>query len=111
VHEMYGYPLRSYLFVTTEPGTTALAVRRISEVSLPGCRVLAVDQVIGGFDIIAKVETTDLDSLARAITDGIRELPGVVDVRASWCLDCRELAERELSRRPGAVEAVTVTDH
>lgn len=108
MHETDGYPLRSYVFVTTEPGTTAIAVRRMLEVNLPGCRLLAVDQVMGGFDIIAKIETVDLDSLARAITDGIRELPGVVDVRASWCLDSRGVPEREQSGRPGGVDVISV---
>jgi len=90
MNETDGYPLRSYVFVTAEVGKTRTALHGISELELPGCRILTVEQVIGGCDIIAKIETPDLDSLARAITDGIREVPGVLDVIASWCRDGRD---------------------
>jgi DNA-binding Lrp family transcriptional regulator len=83
----------------------------ISELEFPGCRIQTVEQVIGGWDIIARIETPDIDSLARAITDGIREVPGVLDVVASWCRDGRDMPEPEPSGRPGAVDVVSVTHY
>ena len=81
------HPLRSYVFVNTEAGQTASVAERISALDVCQCAVLKVDRVIGDFDIIAQLETPDIDCLAGAITDGILELPGVVKVVASWCLD------------------------
>ena len=81
------HPLRSYVFVTTEPGYTASVVEQLNAMDVSACAVLKVERVIGEFDIIAQLETPDVDCLARAITDDILELPGVVKVVASWCLD------------------------
>jgi DNA-binding Lrp family transcriptional regulator len=81
------HPIRSYVFVTTEPGQTASVVEQIRALEVSSCAVLRVDRVIGEFDIIAQLETPDIDCLAGAITGDILELPGVVKVVASWCLD------------------------
>ena len=107
--ETDGYPLSSYVFVTTEAGRTRTVVRAIAELEFAGCRILTAEQVIGGYDIIARVETPDLDVLARLITDGIREVPGVLDVVASWCCDGREVPQPEPSARLGALDVVSVT--
>lgn len=109
VQKTEGSPLRSYVFVTTEPGTTRAVVHGISALEFPGCRILTVEQVIGGCDIIAKMETPDLDRLARAITHGIREVPGALDVVASWCCDGLGGAQREPSSRFGTNDVVSVT--
>ncbi len=108
MHERDGHPLTSYVFVNTEAGKTRGAVRGISELKVPGCTILTVEQVIGGCDIIAKIETPDLDGLARAITDGIREVDGVVDVVASWCCDGCDMARPKPSGRSGNVNVVSV---
>ena len=100
MHQTEDRPLRSYVFVSTEPGKTRTAARGMSELDLPGCSILTVDQVIGGCDIIAKIETVDLDCLARVITDGIREVDGVLDVVASWYVDRHEALEAQFSGRP-----------
>ena len=85
--ESRSHPLRSYVFVKTEAGQTASVAEQLSALDVCQCAVLKVDRVIGDFDIIAQLETPDIDCLAGAITDGILELPGVVKVVASWCLD------------------------
>jgi DNA-binding Lrp family transcriptional regulator len=107
MNENNGHPLRAYVFVNTEAGKTRTVVRGISELRLPRCRILTVEQVIGGCDIIAKIETPDLDSLARAITDGIREVDGVVDVVASWCCDGRDISRPALRGRSDNVNVVS----
>lgn len=109
--ETDGYPLSSYVFVTTEAGRTRTALRGIADLELPGCRMLTVEQVIGRYDIIARIETPDIDSLARAITDGIREVPGVLVVVASWCCDGLDVAQREPFSRLGTNDVVSVTGH
>jgi DNA-binding Lrp family transcriptional regulator len=109
VRETDTHPLTSYIFVTTAVGNTRTALRGIADLDLAGCRILTVEQVIGGYDIIAKIETPDIDSLARAITDGIREVPGVLDVVASRCCDGREVPQPEPSARLGALDVVSIT--
>ena len=85
--EPRSYPLRSYVFVTTEPGETASVLEQLAVLDVSPSAVLNVDRVIGEFDIIAQLETPDIDCLAGVITDDILELPGVVNVVASWCLE------------------------
>ena len=80
-------PLRSYVFVKTEAGQTASVVEQLTALDVSPCAVLKVDRVVGEFDIIAQLETPDIDCLAGVITDDILELPGVVNVVACWCLD------------------------
>jgi DNA-binding Lrp family transcriptional regulator len=87
MHETTCYPRRSYIFVTIEPGKTRTALRGISALEFSGCRILTVEPVIGEYDIIAKIEGQDIDSIARVIFYGIQEVSGVLDVVASCCVE------------------------
>ena len=49
--------------------------------------VVAVDAVTGPYDVIALLESDDLDKMGRAITDGIQRVDGVQ--RTTTCLVVR----------------------
>ena len=48
---------------------------------------MSVDAVTGPFDVIAQLESDDLDKLGRAITDAIQQVDGVQ--RTTTCLVVR----------------------
>ena len=52
---------------------------------LEEAKVVSVDAVTGPFDVIAQLESDDLDKLGRAITDAIQQVDGV----ATTCLVVR----------------------
>jgi ketopantoate reductase len=104
-----GSPLTSYVFVTTEAGRTRTALVGIRQLVFPGCEVLTVEPVIGGYDIIAKLEAQDIDSLGRAIFYGIQEVPGVLDVEVTMCCDSADLPGPESDGRRGTNDVVSVT--
>lgn len=110
MHQTIRYPLRSYIFVTTEPGKTRTVVRGISHLEFAGCRVLTVEPVIGEYDIIAKIEGQDIDSMARVIFYGIQEVSGVRDVVASCCVAESHAPQLQPSGRR-APDVVSVTHH
>jgi len=51
---------------------------------LSDSRVVSVDAVTGPFDVIALLESDDLDKVGRAITEGIQQVDGVQ--RTTTCL-------------------------
>ena len=51
---------------------------------LKEANVVSVDAVTGPFDVIALLESDDLDKLGRAITDAIQQVSGVQ--RTTTCL-------------------------
>jgi DNA-binding Lrp family transcriptional regulator len=105
-----GSLLTSYVLVTTEAGKTRTALVGIRRFEFPGCKVLTVEPVIGGPDIIAKIEALSIDSLARAICYGIQEVPGVLDVEVSLCSDRDDLPLQETSGRREPIDVVSVTN-
>ena len=80
-------PRLSYVLITTEPGRTRAAARGIADLRFSGCRVQAVDLVLGEFDIIAKLEAQDIESLGHAMFNRIQEVHGVLEVVAACCVD------------------------
>jgi DNA-binding Lrp family transcriptional regulator len=58
--------------------------RGVKGATLTEAKVVAVDAVTGPFDVIAQLESDDLDKLGRAITDAIQQVDGVQ--RTTTCL-------------------------
>jgi len=61
------------------------ASRTIKEkiAKIPG--VLKVEVIFGRYDVIAEVETKDLDELSRLITDKIKSIPNVLTTETFIC--------------------------
>ena len=110
MREKDSHPLTSYILVTTEAGKTRTALRGISDLELPGCRILTVEPVIGEYDIIAKIEGQDIASLARVMFYGIQEVSGVLDVVASCCVDEGRAPQPKPSGRVAA-DVISVTHY
>ena len=56
----------------------------VAGLQFPDARIVSVDAVTGPFDVIALLESDDLDKVGRAITDGIQRVDGVQ--RTTTCL-------------------------
>jgi len=61
------------------------ASRTIKEkiANIPG--VLKVEVIFGRYDVIAEVETKDLDELSRLVTDKIKSIPNVLTTETFIC--------------------------
>ena len=75
---------RAYILIESAVGTARAVYKGIQAVNLADARVLSVEAVIGPFDIIALLESDDLDKMGRAVTEGIQRLQGVQ--RTTTCL-------------------------
>ena len=56
----------------------------VHRLALADATVLSAETVTGPFDVIALLESEDLDRLGRAVTEGIQRLQGVQ--RTTTCL-------------------------
>ena len=65
--------LRAYIFMETSIGTTPKIVDALRALQ----EVRSADRVTGPHDIIAVVETIDLQALGRLLEDRVHLLPGV----------------------------------
>ena len=75
---------RAYILIESAVGTARAVCKGIQAVNLADARVLSVEAVTGPFDIIALLESDDLDKMGRAVTEGIQRLQGVQ--RTTTCL-------------------------
>lgn len=69
----------AYILVQTEVGTAARVAEQIR--ALPG--VLAADDVIGPYDVIARCEADTVDDLGRLVAGRMQMIAGVV--RTTTC--------------------------
>ncbi len=69
----------AYILVQTEVGTAARVAEHIR--ALPG--VLAADDVIGPYDVIARCEADTVDDLGRLVAGRMQMIAGVV--RTTTC--------------------------
>jgi len=69
--------VRAYILIECE-ATGAEAVRAgLKNLAVSHARVLSADTVSGSFDVIALLESPDLDGLGRAVSEGIQQIYGV----------------------------------
>ena len=61
--------MRVFVLAECAPGEAGLVAKGIRRLKAQGLTVFSADAVIGPFDVIAIVETPDLETLAIAITE------------------------------------------
>lgn len=79
--------MRAYVLIESAVGQANQVAEGVLGLSFPDTKVVAVDAVTGPFDVIALLESDDLDKLGKAITDGIQQVDGVQ--RTTTCLVVR----------------------
>jgi DNA-binding Lrp family transcriptional regulator len=79
--------MRAYVLIECAVGKANEVARGVKAISFNETQVVSVDAVTGPFDVIALLESDDLDKLGRAITDGIQQVGGVQ--RTTTCLVVR----------------------
>jgi DNA-binding Lrp family transcriptional regulator len=79
--------MRAYVLVECAVGKANEVARGVKAATLEEAKVVSVDAVTGPFDVIAQIESDDLDKLGRAITDAIQQVDGVQ--RTTTCLVVR----------------------
>jgi len=76
--------MRAYVLIEAAVGKAKSVADGVTRLRFADTNVLSVDAVTGPFDVIALLESDDLDKLGRAITDGIQTVDGVQ--RTTTCL-------------------------
>ena len=79
--------MRAYVLIESAVGKANAVAEGVKKISFSDSKVVSVDAVTGPFDVIALLESDDLDKLGRAITDGIQQVDGVQ--RTTTCLVVR----------------------
>jgi len=79
--------VRAYVLIESAVGKANAVAEGVRKISFNDSKVISVDAVTGPFDVIALLESDDLDKLGRAITDGIQQVDGVQ--RTTTCLVVR----------------------
>lgn len=69
--------MKAYILIEALMGKAGTIVNGIRNLRLMEARLVAVDAVTGPFDVVVVVETTDLETLIRSVTDQIQEIDGV----------------------------------
>jgi len=75
---------RAYVLIESAVGKAKGVAEGVRGLQVPDARIVSVDAVTGPFDVIALLESDDLDKVGRAITDGIQQVDGVQ--RTTTCL-------------------------
>ena len=79
--------MRAYVLIESAVGKASAVGEGVKAMNVPDAKVVSVDAVTGPFDVIALLESDDLDKLGRAITEGIQQAGGVQ--RTTTCLVVR----------------------
>ena len=79
--------MRAYVLIESVVGKANAVGDGVKQLKFSDAKVVSVDAVTGPFDVIAQLESDDLDKLGRAITDGIQQVEGVQ--RTTTCLVVR----------------------
>ncbi len=76
--------VRAYILIKCAVGTARRVHSGLQRLAVADARILSADTATGPFDVIALLESDDLDRLGRAITEGIQRIQGVE--RTTTCL-------------------------
>lgn len=79
--------MRAYVLIESAVGKANSVAEGVRRLNFNETKVISVDAVTGPFDVVALLESDDLDKLGRAITDGIQQVEGVQ--RTTTCLVVR----------------------
>lgn len=70
-------PVRAYVLIECAVGTARRARNGLRNLAVADAEVLSAETVVGPFDVIALLESADLDRLGYAVTEGIQRIHGV----------------------------------
>ena len=76
--------VRAYVLIECSVGTARRVHSGLQNLAVADATILSADTATGPFDVIALVESEDLDRLGRAVTEGIQRIQGVE--RTTTCL-------------------------
>ncbi len=76
--------VRAYILIECVAGTARHVHQGLQRLAVADAKVLSADTTTGPFDVIALLESGDLDRLGHAVTEGIQRLRGVE--RTTTCL-------------------------
>lgn len=76
--------MRAYVLIESAVGQASAVGDGVGRLQFADAQVISVDAVTGPFDVIAVLESSDLDKLGQAITGGIQRVEGVQ--RTTTCL-------------------------
>ena len=79
--------MRGYVLIESAVGRASEVAKGMKGLAFADATVVSVDVVTGPYDVIALIESDDLDKLGRAITDAIQQVDGVQ--RTTTCLVVR----------------------
>lgn len=79
--------MRAYVLIESAVGQASTVAQGLLALNFPDTKIVSVDAVTGPFDVIALLESDDLDLMGKAITDGIQQVEGVQ--RTTTCLVVR----------------------
>ena len=77
-------PVRAYILIKCAAGTARRTHKGLGRLAVADANILSADTIVGPFDVIALLESHDLDRLGHAVNDGIHRLQGVE--RTATCL-------------------------
>ncbi len=77
-------PVRAYILIKCAAGTERRVQQGLRRLAVADDKILSADTIVGPFDIIALLESHDLNRLGHAVNDGIHRLSGVE--RTATCL-------------------------
>ena len=76
--------VRAYVLIECSVGTAQGVHAGLQSLAVADARILSADTATGPYDVIALIESGDLDRLGHAVTEGIQRLHGVE--RTTTCL-------------------------
>ncbi len=82
-------PVRAYILIECAVGTARRVHSGLQRLAVADARILSADTATGPFDVIALVESEDLDRLGPAVTEGIQRLQGVKRTNTCLIIDLR----------------------
>jgi DNA-binding Lrp family transcriptional regulator len=77
-------PVRAYILIRCAVGTARRVHKGLGRLAVADATVLSAETIVGPYDVIALLESEDLDRLGRAVTEGIQRLHGIE--RTATCL-------------------------
>ena len=70
--------VRAYILIECEATRAGAVSAGLKNLAVSHAKVLSADTASGPFDVIALLESPDLDGLGRAVTEGIQRISGVL---------------------------------
>jgi DNA-binding Lrp family transcriptional regulator len=69
--------VRAYVLIETTMGRAAAVARALPGVTSESVQLISAEVVTGPYDLIAQIESDDLDAVARFVSYGIQGIDGV----------------------------------